>query len=340
MTTRLLVTGGAGFIGSSLLRALLAAPQNYQVTNLDLLTYAGNPQNLTEIENHPRYRFVQGDIADAALVDRLMAEADACVNVAAQTHVDRSIDGPGVFFTTNVLGAQVLLEAARKHGIQKFVQISTDEVYGSLGFEDPAFSEQSPVQPSSPYSASKAAADLVAISYYRTYGLPVCLTRCSNNYGPRQYPEKLIPLFILNAIEDKPVPVYGDGLNVRDWIHVDDHSAAVLRVLQDGRPGEVYNVGSDNEWNNLQITRMLLQILDKPDTLITYVTDRPGHDRRYAIDSTKLQRELGWQPTHTRCDFQDMLAETVRWYQENPDWVAQVRQRLAAHEQEPQWLKV
>jgi dTDP-glucose 4,6-dehydratase len=320
---KLLVTGGSGFIGSWLIRHLLAENPNLQVTNLDLLTYAGNPDNLKDLEHDPRFQFVQGDIQDEALVNRLMRGMDACINVAAQTHVDRSISGPGVFITTNVLGTQVLLEAARNAGVSKFIQVSTDEVYGSI--EGTAkFTEESPLEPSSPYSSSKAGADLIALSYWKTYGMPVCITRCTNNYGPNQYPEKLIPLFILNASEDKPVPVYGDGLNVRDWIHVQDHAAGVARVLFDGKPGEVYNIGSGNEHNNLEITRLILSILGKPDSLIKYVQDRPGHDRRYALDSSKIERELGWKATTS---FEQGLRDTVRWYLENPQWVANVRQR-------------
>lgn len=322
---KFLITGGCGFIGSWLIRHLLAEFTDCQITNLDLLTYAGNPDNLKDVEPDPRYRFVQGDICDETLVNRLMKEADACVNVAAQTHVDRSISGPGVFITANVVGTQVLLEAARNHGIEKFVQVSTDEVYGSIEGTS-KFSELSPLEPSSPYSSSKAGADLIALSYWKTYGLPVCITRCTNNYGPNQYPEKLIPLFILNASENKTVPVYGDGLNVRDWIHVKDHSAGVAAVLSQGKPGEVYNIGSGNEHNNLEITRLILQTLGKPETLIQYVPDRPGHDRRYALDCGKIEKELGWK---ARIPFEQGLPETVQWYLDHPEWVANVRKREA-----------
>ena len=252
-----------------------------------------------------------------------MRGVDACVNVAAQTHVDRSISGPGVFITTNVVGTQVLLEAARNAGVQKFVQVSTDEVYGSID-GTAKFTEDSPLEPSSPYSSSKAGADLIALSYWKTFGLPVCITRCTNNYGPNQYPEKLIPLFILNASTDQSVPVYGDGLNVRDWIHVKDHAAAVARVIFEGQPGEVYNIGSGNEHNNLEITGLILKTLDKPQSLIRYVADRPGHDRRYALDSSKIERELGWK---AETSFETGLRETVQWYLDNPQWVANVRQR-------------
>lgn len=320
---KLLVTGGSGFIGSWLIRHLLAEHPQIQIINLDLLTYAGNPDNLKDLEHDPRYRFVQGDIQDEALVKQLMQGVDACINVAAQTHVDRSISGPGVFITTNVVGTQVLLEAARNAGVSKFVQVSTDEVYGSID-GTAQFTEESPLEPSSPYSSSKAGADLIALSYWKTFGMPVCITRCTNNYGPNQYPEKLIPLFILNASEDKSVPVYGDGLNVRDWIHVKDHAAAVAKVLFEGKAGEVYNIGSGNEHNNLQITKLILEILGKPESLIKYVEDRPGHDRRYALDSSKIERELGWK---AETSFEAGLRETVRWYQENPQWVINVRQR-------------
>ncbi len=320
---KLLVTGGSGFIGSWLIRYLLHNSPDTSIVNLDLLTYAGNPENLADVEDNPRYRFVQGDICDEALVDELMADVDACINVAAQTHVDRSITGPGIFITTNVLGTQVLLEAARRHGVKKFVQVSTDEVYGSIEGEG-RFRETDNLDPSSPYSSSKAAGDLIALSYYKTYGMPVCVTRCTNNYGPNQYPEKLIPLFILNLSENKPVPVYGDGLNVREWIHVEDHSAAVAAILAQGKPGEVYNIGSGNELDNITLTKTLLHIMGKPESLIQYVTDRPGHDRRYALDSGKIQRELGWQ---ARKPFEQGLRETVEWYLDNPQWVANVKAR-------------
>lgn len=325
-TKKMLLTGGAGFIGSWLIKHLLERYPQYHITNLDLLCYAGNPDNLSEIEKHPQYTFVQGDICDAQLVGRLMKDADICVNVAAQTHVDRSISGPGVFIETNVVGTQVLLEAARQNSIEKFVQISTDEVYGSLG-DTGVFTEKSPIEPSSPYSASKASADLIALSYFTTYGLPICITRCSNNYGPNQYPEKLIPLFILNASQDKSVPVYGDGLNVRDWIHVKDHSAAVGLVIDQGRPGETYNIGSSNELKNIEITKLILKYVNKPESLIQYVTDRLGHDRRYAIDSSKIQNELGWKP---QVVFEQGLKETVQWYLDNPQWIKRVQEREKA----------
>jgi dTDP-glucose 4,6-dehydratase len=331
-----LVTGGAGFIGSWFVRYLLSQYPNVHITNLDALFYAGNLQNLADVEANPalkaRYQFVHGDIRDAALVSRLLNEPnvfgqkiDALVNIAAQTHVDRSITGPSIFVETNVLGTQTLLEAARLAKIAKFVQVSTDEVYGSLG-ETGAFSETTPIDPSSPYSASKASADLLALSYFRTYGMNVCVTRCSNNYGPYQYPEKLIPFFMMKALRDEPLPVYGDGLNVRDWIYVEDHNAAVDAVLQAGRAGEVYNIGTDNEHTNLAITHSILKFLNKPQTLITYVQDRLGHDRRYAIDAAKIQSELSWTPQQ---DFETGLAKTLAWYQNNPEWLAHVLKRQA-----------
>ena len=328
---QILITGGAGFIGSWLVRHWLRHYPGDQVINLDLLTYAGNLDNLRDVEANANYRFVHGDITDEVLVHRLMGEVDVVINVAAQTHVDRSISGPTVFVQTNVLGTQVLLEAARQARLlngrlQKFIQISTDEVYGSLG-ETGHFSENSPIDPSSPYSASKTAADLLALSYFTTFGLPVCVTRCSNNYGPYQFPEKLIPLFILNASQDISLPVYGDGLNVRDWIHVEDHNAAIDRVVSDGRPGQVYNIGANNEWDNLSITRAILKHLNKPESLIRFVDDRLGHDRRYAIDSSKIQQELGWTPKHT---FADGLPQTIDWYLSHPDWIENLKHRKQA----------
>jgi dTDP-glucose 4,6-dehydratase len=325
---RVLITGGCGFIGSHLVRRwLMRFPQDV-VMNLDLLTYAGNSDNLADVvETWPqRYRFVHGDIADADLVQRLMQETDICLHVAAQTHVDRSIEGPGIFVHTNVLGTQTLLEAARLAHIDKFVLVSTDEVYGSLG-ETGYFTENSPLDPSSPYSASKAGGDMLAQSYWRTYQLPVCITRCSNNYGPYQYPEKMLPLFILQALAGQPLPVYGDGQNVRDWLHVVDHVEAIIRVAEAGQPGQVYNIGGNNEWRNLDLTRTLLQMLGQSESLIRFVADRPGHDRRYAIDSSKIRHELGWTPS---IPFQQGLQDTVAWYQSNPVWVQRLRERSGA----------
>lgn len=321
---RILVTGGSGFIGCNFLRLMVPERSETEWVNLDALTYAGRPENTEDFAEAENYRFVRGGIEDGMLVEALFAENggfDAVVNFAAESHVDRSIAGPRVFVETNVLGTQNLLEAARRHGVGHFVQVSTDEVYGSLGPDDPPFTEESPLEPNSPYSASKASADLLCRSYYETYGMNVTTTRCSNNYGPYQYPEKLIPSFVRHALEEKPVPLYGDGMNVRDWLHVEDHCRAVARVLDDGEAGSVYNVGGGNEHTNLEITKLVLDHLGKPEGLISFVTDRLGHDRRYAIDSTRLQKNLGWQPEH---DFENSLRETVDWYAENTDWTRKV----------------
>jgi dTDP-glucose 4,6-dehydratase len=328
-TKRVLVTGGAGFIGSWLIKHLLRTHPDWSVVNLDVLDYAGNLDNLSTVDHLPNYQFVHGDIRDADLVNRLMGNMDVCLNVAAQTHVDRSIAGPEAFVSTNVMGTMTLLEAARQAGIEKFVQISTDEVYGSLG-PTGLFTEETPLDPSSPYSSSKAGADLLALSYHRTYGLPVCITRCSNNYGPNQYPEKLIPFFIMQASQNQPVPVYGDGKNVRDWIYVEDHNRAIEAVLLKGEPGQVYNIGASNEWSNLDITHAVLDHLNKPRTLIKYVEDRLGHDRRYAIDSHKTQTQLGWAPQKS---FKQGLAETIDWYLANPQWMQNVLKRQQAEKQ-------
>jgi dTDP-glucose 4,6-dehydratase len=317
-----LVTGGCGFIGSNFVRYLLETDPEVRVINFDRLTYAGNPQNLADLADSPRYRFVRGDITDPqAVAEALRGGVGAVINFAAESHVDRSIHDSGPFVRTNVLGTQVLLDAARQARVPRFLQVSTDEVYGSLGAEG-AFTEQTPLAPNSPYAASKAAADLLVRSYVHTFGLPAVITRCSNNYGPYQFPEKLIPLFISNLLNDEQVPVYGDGLQVRDWIHVRDHCAAIDRVWRHGRQGEVYNIGGRCERTNLELTHTLLDLLGKPRTLIKYVTDRPGHDRRYAIDCTKMEQELGWRP---QVSFADGLAETVRWYRANGDWVANIR---------------
>jgi dTDP-glucose 4,6-dehydratase len=320
---KILVTGGAGFIGSSFVRYVLRSRHDIQIVNYDLLTYAGNLRNLTEVATHPGYRFVRGDIADSSQIHPLFEEQqfDAVVNFAAETHVDRSIVDSAPFVRTNVEGTRCLLEAARKFKVAKFIQISTDEVYGSLGPEG-SFREDTPIDPSSPYSASKAAADLLVLAYHRTYGLPGLITRCSNNYGPYQFPEKLIPVLVTNASEERPLPIYGDGLNVREWIFADEHSRAVLLALDRGRPGEVYNIGSGQEMTNLDVVRAILRIMNKPESLISFVKDRPGHDRRYSIDCSKIRREWNWSPA---IDFSAGLASTVEWYGSNQEWVRDIR---------------
>ncbi len=310
-----LVTGGAGFIGSNFIRYLFSKYGNdVSVINLDKLTYAGNLDNLRDVEGRPNYRFVKGDICDADTVDALMDDVDVVVNFAAESHVDRSIGEPDAFIRTDIYGAFVLLEASRRRKIEKFVQISTDEVYGSI--IEGSFKETDVLEPSSPYSASKAGADRLAYSYYVTYRLPVIITRCSNNFGPYQYPEKLIPLFVTNALEDKPLPIYGDGRNVRDWIYVLDHCDAVDFLIQHGQNGQVYNIGGGNECMNLEITDFILKTLGKPDSLRTFVADRPGHDRRYSVDTTKI-RSLGWAPKHS---FEKALQSTIQWYVQNRWW--------------------
>lgn len=318
---RLLVTGGAGFIGSNFVGHLLDHSE-HSVINLDALTYAGNPENLADLETHPRYRFIHGDIADLAVLESVFSlKPEAVVHLAAESHVDRSILESTSFVRTNVNGTHNLLEMCRHHGVGRFIHVSTDEVYGSLGPVG-KFTEASPLQPNSPYSASKAAGDLLVRSYHHTYGLATVITRCSNNYGPFQFPEKMIPLMICNALEDISLPVYGDGRNVRDWIHVDDHCAALLAVLERGRPGEAYNIGGDNERDNLSLVREILALVEKPESLIRFVTDRPGHDRRYAIDASKIKRELGWGP---KVQWADGLAQTVQWYRDHSRWVHGVR---------------
>lgn len=318
---RLLVTGGAGFIGSNFIRYMMSR-YDYQLINLDNLTYAGNLENLDDVKDDPRYAFVRGDIADLSCVKEIFSnKIDVLVNFAAESHVDRSIEDSSAFIRTNVEGTRVLLEAARRYGVERFVQISTDEVYGSLGPEG-RFTEESPLNPSSPYSASKAAADLLAMAYFKTYNLPVIVTRCSNNYGPYQFPEKLIPLMITNALEDKPLPVYGDGLNVRDWLHVRDHCAALDLIMHRGKPGEIYNIGGNFERRNIEIVRLILKELGKPESLIAFVKDRPGHDRRYAIDAARLKKELNWRPSYT---FEQGLKETIKWYCENKRWWQKIK---------------
>jgi dTDP-glucose 4,6-dehydratase len=319
---KLLVTGGAGFIGSNFVIYMLQQHPNYQIVNIDALTYAGNLENLKSIENHPNYSFVRADITDGQAIDQIFQQGiDVVVNFAAESHVDRSILEPEVFVKTNVLGTQVLLDASKKYGVMKYVQVSTDEVYGSLG-ETGIFMESTPLEPNSPYSASKAGGDLLVRAYHETFGLPVNITRCSNNYGPYQFPEKLIPLIISRALSEQALPIYGDGLNIRDWLYVEDHCSAIDLVIHQGRVGEVYNIGGNNERNNLHIVKTILQELNKPESLITYVEDRLGHDRRYGIDPTKLTQELGWKPKH---NFETGIKETIQWYLDNKDWWTRIQ---------------
>jgi len=314
---KIVVTGGAGFIGSNFVNYMVDKYPDYMIVNVDALTYAGNLENLKQSEGKPNYQFVKADITDAEAMDELISDGvNAVINFAAESHVDRSITNPGIFVQTNIQGTQVLLDAAKKYNVQKYLQVSTDEVYGSLG-EEGYFTEQTPLAPNSPYSASKAGADLLVLAYHETFGLPVNITRCSNNYGPFHFPEKLIPLMIINALNDKSLPVYGDGKNVRDWLHVTDHCSAIDLVLHKGANGEVYNVGGHNEKTNVEVVKEILKQLGKSESLIQYVEDRLGHDRRYAIDPTKLQQELGWQPQYT---FETGLKETVQWYLENQEW--------------------
>ena len=315
---KILVTGGAGFIGSNFVRYMLNKHKDYKIVNLDLLTYAGNIKSLDDIKDNPNYLFVKGDIADNKLVDKIVSDnkIDVIINFAAESHVDRSITNPDIFVKTNVLGTQNLLEIAKKYKIEKFFQISTDEVYGSLG-KTGFFTEKTPLSPNSPYSASKASADLLVMAYHHTFGLNVNITRCSNNYGPYQFPEKLIPLFITNALDNKQVPLYGDGLNIRDWLFVEDHCSAIDTVLHKGKNGEIYNVGGNNEKTNKYITDTILKYLGKDNSLIKYVADRLGHDRRYAIDATKIKEELGWEPKYK---FEQAIEKTIQWYLNNKAW--------------------
>jgi dTDP-glucose 4,6-dehydratase len=325
---RLLVTGGMGFIGSNFVRLLLAERPETEVWNLDLLTYAANPENLSDVagaaEAAGRYRFARGDIADPETMARLFAEGrfGAVVHFAAESHVDRSIASAAPFVRTNVVGTQVLLDAARAHGVERFVHVSTDEVYGDLEPEESAFTEETPIRPSSPYSASKAGSDHLALAYHRTHGMDVRVTRCSNNYGPYQFPEKLIPLMIVNALEGEPLPVYGRGDNVRDWIHVEDHCRGVLAALERGAHGRVYNFGGASERRNLDVVRQIARAVGASEELIRFVTDRPGHDRRYAIDFSRARAELGWAPARS---FEEGLADTVRWYLDHRGWWGRVR---------------
>ncbi len=311
---KLLVTGGCGFIGSNFIHYMMEKYPNYQIVNLDKLTYAGNPANLKDIENNPNYSFVQGDICDSEVVSKVMNEVDQVVHFAAESHVDRSIEDGSVFVRTNVLGTNTLLQSALAHNVKRFIHVSTDEVYGSI--KEGSFTEKDNLNPSSPYSSSKAGSDLLALSYYTTYGLPVCVTRCTNNFGPYQYPEKLIPFFISRLMEGKKVPVYGTGLNIRDWIYVEDHCSAVDFVLHNGKNGEIYNIDGGNELTNLEITYRLLKMLGKKESSIEYVEDRKGHDFRYSLDGSKLEK-MGWKP---RYDFDTALEQTVKWYVENRWW--------------------
>ena len=319
--TTVLVTGGAGFIGSNFLRYMVNKYPNYDFINLDALTYCGNLENLKDIEDKDNYSFVKGNVCDRELVNGIVENVDYIVHFAAESHVDRSIEDPGIFIKSNILGTQTLLDASKKNDIRKFLQVSTDEVYGSLGPEG-YFTEQTPLQANSPYSASKAGADLMVRAYHNTFDLPVNITRCSNNYGPYQFPEKLIPLMISNAIENKELPVYGDGKNIRDWLHVYDHCTGIDLVLHKGKAGEVYNIGGHYERANIDIVKLILNELDKPESLIKFVSDRLGHDRRYAIDSSKIRRDLGWRPKYT---FEDGIIETIHWYLDNQDWISKVK---------------
>lgn len=318
----LLVTGGAGFIGSNFILYMLRKYPQYRIVNVDALTYAANLENVAAVEKDPRYSFVHADIADRDAVGKVFRQpVDVVVHFAAESHVDRSILEPDRFVRTNVMGTQVLLDAAKAAGVRKFVHVSTDEVYGSLG-DTGLFTETTPLAPNSPYSASKAGSDLLVRAYHETFGLPVNITRCSNNYGPYQFPEKLIPLMIANALEDKPLPLYGDGRNIRDWLHVEDHCSAIDAVIHHGRNGEVYNIGGNNEQTNLEIVRTILKQLNKPESLISFITDRPGHDRRYAIDGSKIRRELGWSP---RFSLDAGIRQTIDWYREHTAWWQRIR---------------
>ena len=329
MSKHLLITGGCGFIGSNLVRFVLNHRPDWRITNLDALTYSGNAENLADVQQDTaldgRYRFVHGDIRDAELMDRLVDECDVVAHLAAESHVDRSIIDAKPFVDTNVLGTQTLLDAVRRRGERRMVHVSTDEVYGSLPLEPvhERFTESTPIAPNSPYSASKAASDLLVRSYHHTYGMDLVTTRCSNNFGPYQFPEKVIPLFVTNLLEDRKVPLYGDGRNVRDWVHVDDHCEALLVVLERGRSGEVYNIGGDNERSNVDLTHAILEVMGKDQTMIERVKDRLGHDLRYAIDATKMDRELGWRPT--RSAWPAALEATVRWYTDHRQWWQSVK---------------
>ena len=318
---KLFITGGAGFIGSNFVHYILKNYSHYYIINFDKLTYAGNLDNLREASSHPRFSFIQGDIIKMHQILEAMEDVNDVIHFAAESHVDRSIVDGAVFAQTNVIGTYNLIEAARKKGVKRFIHISTDEVYGSLrsvGY----FTEQTPLAPNSPYSASKAGSDMLVRAYYETYGFPAIITRCSNNYGPYQFPEKLIPLMITNALSDIPLPVYGDGMNVRDWLYVEDHCRAIDVILHKGRIGEVYNIGGNNEWHNIDIVKLILKELKKPESLIQFVTDRLGHDRRYAMDASKLRNELGWQPT---MKLEEGIRHTINWYVKNQWWINRIK---------------
>lgn len=321
MDKKILVTGGAGFIGGNFVHYMVDKYPNYMIVNLDALTYAGNLETCQPVEGKPNYKFVKGDIADREFIFDLFEKEkfDVVVNFAAESHVDRSVTDPEIFIKTNVLGTQVLMDASRAYGVERYHQVSTDEVYGDLPLDRPDlfFTEETPLHTSSPYSASKASADLLVFAYHRTFGLPITISRCSNNYGPYHFPEKLIPLMISRALNDEALPVYGNGENVRDWLHVYDHCAAIDLILHKGKVGEVYNVGGHNERTNLEVVKTILKALNKPESLITYVTDRPGHDLRYAIDPTKLETELGWKPTY---NFDTGIQQTIEWYLDHKQW--------------------
>lgn len=316
-----MVTGGAGFIGSNLIKLIHNLHPDWEIINYDSLTYAGNLLSLKEIEDSPNYKFVKGDVVDMDTVVAAMEGCWAVLHLAAESHVDRSIDDPGPFLTTNIQGTATMLNAARKVCVSRFVQVSTDEVYGSLDVSEPAFTENHQLQPNSPYSASKTSADLLAFAYFKTYGMPVLISRCSNNYGPYHFPEKLIPLIIHNALQGKPIPVYGDGMQIRDWIYVDDHCRGILAILEKGRPGEVYNLGGNHEIPNLDLIKIVLEHLEKSEDLIAFAKDRAGHDRRYAMDCTKALNELDWQPIH---DFTTAISMTIDWNVSNKSWLESV----------------
>lgn len=322
----MLVTGGAGFIGSNFMHYMTNKYPDYQFVCLDALTYAGNYNNIKSLESKQNFKFVKGDITDKEFVDELFSreQFDVVVNFAAESHVDNSIKNPNIFLVTNIIGTQVLMDASRKYKVSRYHQVSTDEVYGDLPLDQPnlLFTEETPIHTSSPYSSSKAGADLLVSAYYRTYGLPITISRCSNNYGPYQFPEKLIPVVISKALKNESIPVYGKGENVRDWIHVIDHNIGVDKILHEGKIGEVYNLGGHSERTNLEVVKTILNHLGKPESLITYVSDRPGHDLRYAIDSTKAEKELGWDRTYT---FEQGIKETIDWYQEHQDWIEDIQ---------------